>query len=142
MSSAKIVTFRYHSTEFQNFTIYASRSKTYQMFCKANLRAFFNPFVCVYLVKIKVYVFSRLPISKMTIMLVYFICFGHNSILFFFLGSMLIKFEDLKFKLFNCLKESCQGAIINNIIQVIFNSCTYHSALSPITFPFPVNERA
>ena len=27
---------------------------------------------------------------------------------------MLIKLEDLKFKLFNCsLKESCQGAIIN-----------------------------
>ena len=84
-----------------------------------------------------------LPISKMNIMLVYFICFGHNSILFCFLGSMLIKFEDLKFKLFNCSpKESCQGAIINNTKHVIFNSCTYHSALSPITFPCFVNERA
>ena len=91
--------------------------------------------VCI-LYKIKVYVSSSLPISKMKIMLVYFICFGHNSILFCFLGSMLIK-------LFNCsLKESCQGAIINNTKHVIFNSCTYHSALCPITFPCPVNECA
>ena len=117
-----------------------------QKHIKCFARPIYEPFlillsVCI-LYKIKVYVSSSLPISKMKIMLVYFICFGHNSILFCFLGSMLIKFEDLKFKLFNCLKESCQGAIINNIIHVIFNSCTYHSALSPITFPCSVNERA
>ena len=118
-----------------------------QKHIKCFARPIYEPFlillsVCV-LYKIKVYVSSSLPISKMKIMLVYLICFGHNSILFCFLGNMLIKFEDLKFKLFNCsLKESCQGAIINNTKHVIFNSCTYHSALSPITFFCPVNERA
>ena len=113
-----------------------------QKHIKCFARPIYEPFLillslCI-LYKVKVYVSSSLPISKMKIMLVYFICFGHNSILFCFLGNMLIKFGDLKFKLVNCsLKESCQGAIINSIKHVIFNSCTYHSALSPIILPLP-----
>ena len=116
-----------------------------QKHIKRFARPIYEPFLIllsVYILyKIKVYVSSSLPISKMKIRLVYFICFGHNSILFCFLGSMLIKFEDLKLKLFNCsLKESCQGAIINNTKHIIFQQL--YIPQCHITLPCPVNERA
>ena len=61
-------------------------------------------FVCILYI-IKVYDPSSLPISKMKIMFLYLIYFGHDSILFCLLGSMLIKLEILKFKLTNCSQK-------------------------------------
>ena len=96
-------------------------------------------FVCI-LYKIEVYDSSRLPISKMKIMLGYFICFAHNSILFCLLGNMLIKLEVLKFKFVNCSQKKAAKVQIPHTIH--FNSCTYHSDLSPVTISCTVNERA
>ena len=93
-------------------------------------------FVCI-LYKIKVYVSSSSPISKMKIMLLYRICFGHNNILFCFLGNMLIKLEVLKFKLFNCLEESCQGAIINKYLTRYIQQLYIPQCAIPHNFLLP-----